>query len=38
MSEMPDHRSSALRIERAFAAPAQAVFDAWTSVEVLRRW
>jgi uncharacterized protein YndB with AHSA1/START domain len=38
MSEMPDHRSPALRIERTFAAPAQAVFDAWTSVEVLRRW
>jgi uncharacterized protein YndB with AHSA1/START domain len=27
-----------LRIERAFQAPAQAVFDAWTSEEVLRRW
>ena len=27
-----------LRIERTFAAPAQAVFDAWTSAEVLRRW
>lgn len=27
-----------LRIERTFAAPAQAVFDAWTSPEVLRRW
>jgi uncharacterized protein YndB with AHSA1/START domain len=27
-----------LRIERTFAAPAQAVFDAWTSEEVLRRW
>ena len=38
MSEMPDDRSAALRIERTFAAPAQAVFDAWTSVEVLRRW
>jgi len=38
MSETPDHGSLALRIERTFAAPAQAVFDAWTSVEVLRRW
>jgi uncharacterized protein YndB with AHSA1/START domain len=38
MSEVPDPRSPALRIERTFAAPAQAVFDAWTSVEVLRRW
>jgi uncharacterized protein YndB with AHSA1/START domain len=27
-----------LLIERTFAAPAQAVFDAWTSEEVLRRW
>lgn len=25
-------------MERVFAAPAAAVFDAWTSVEVLRRW
>ncbi|HET7508376.1 MAG TPA: SRPBCC domain-containing protein [Solirubrobacterales bacterium] len=27
-----------LRIERAFRAPAEAVFEAWTSEEVLRRW
>jgi glutathione S-transferase len=27
-----------LRIERTFHAPAQAVFDAWTSEEVMRRW
>ena len=27
-----------LRIERSFAAPAQAVFDAWTSPEVLQAW
>ena len=27
-----------VRIERTFTAPATAVFDAWTSVEVLRRW
>ena len=27
-----------LRIERTFAAPAAAVFDAWTSEEVMRRW
>ena len=27
-----------LRIERTFAAPIQVVFDAWTSVDVLRRW
>lgn len=30
--------SETLRIERTFQAPAQAVFDAWTSEEVLRRW
>ena len=28
----------ALRLERTFNAPAQAVFDAWTSAEVLKRW
>lgn len=27
-----------LRIERTFNAPAEAVFDAWTSEEVMRRW
>jgi uncharacterized protein YndB with AHSA1/START domain len=27
-----------LRIERTYEAPAAAVFDAWTSEEVLRRW
>jgi uncharacterized protein YndB with AHSA1/START domain len=27
-----------VRIERTFAAPAEDVFDAWTSVEVIRRW
>jgi uncharacterized protein YndB with AHSA1/START domain len=27
-----------LVIERTFRAPAQAVFDAWTNEEVLRRW
>jgi uncharacterized protein YndB with AHSA1/START domain len=27
-----------LRIERIFRAPAAAVFDAWTSVDVLERW
>jgi uncharacterized protein YndB with AHSA1/START domain len=27
-----------LVIERTFQAPAQAVFDAWTSEEVMRRW
>jgi len=27
-----------LRMERTFKAPARAVFDAWTSEEVMRRW
>ena len=27
-----------LRIERTFRAPVEAVFDAWTSEEVIRRW
>jgi uncharacterized protein YndB with AHSA1/START domain len=27
-----------VRIERTFNAPAAAVFDAWTSPEVMRRW
>jgi uncharacterized protein YndB with AHSA1/START domain len=27
-----------LRMERTFQAPAQKVFDAWTSEEVMRRW
>jgi uncharacterized protein YndB with AHSA1/START domain len=29
---------STLRMERTFAAPAQRVFDAFTSEEVIRRW
>lgn len=31
-------RGETLSIERTFRAPAQAVFDAWTSEEVMRRW
>jgi uncharacterized protein YndB with AHSA1/START domain len=27
-----------VRLKRTFAAPAEDVFDAWTSEEVLRRW
>jgi uncharacterized protein YndB with AHSA1/START domain len=27
-----------VRIERTFTAPAEEVFDAWTSPEVMRRW
>ena len=32
---MPGHT---LRMTRTFQAPAEAVFDAWTSEEVMRRW
>lgn len=35
---MTEHRELVLRIERTFDAPIEAVFDAWTSEEVLRRW
>jgi uncharacterized protein YndB with AHSA1/START domain len=31
-------RARTVRIERTFAASAEAVFDAWTSPEVMRRW
>lgn len=34
---MTDDKTT-LRMVRSFEAPAQAVFDAWTNVEVLRRW
>jgi uncharacterized protein YndB with AHSA1/START domain len=27
-----------LKLERTFRAPAEAVFDAWTNEEVMRRW
>jgi uncharacterized protein YndB with AHSA1/START domain len=30
--------TTTLRIERTFGAPAEKVFDAWTSEEVIRRW
>jgi uncharacterized protein YndB with AHSA1/START domain len=30
--------SHTLRMERAFRAPPEKVFDAWTSEEVMRRW
>jgi uncharacterized protein YndB with AHSA1/START domain len=35
---MSDRTSRTLRIERTFDASAQAVFEAWTSEEVMRRW
>jgi uncharacterized protein YndB with AHSA1/START domain len=31
-------RDKTLQMERTYRAPAQAVFDAWTSEEVMRRW
>ena len=35
----PEHTDpTAIRIERTFAAPANEVFEAWTSAELLRRW
>lgn len=34
----PDEPREVIRLERTFDAPAQDVFDAWTSVEVLKRW
>jgi uncharacterized protein YndB with AHSA1/START domain len=35
---MNEHQTRVLRIERAFTAPIQRVFEAWTSDVVLRRW
>jgi uncharacterized protein YndB with AHSA1/START domain len=35
---MDDAGGLELRIERTFDAPAQEIFDAWTSGEVMRRW
>ena len=37
MTSMPPS-GAPLRIERTFAAPPAVVFDAWTSVSVLRLW
>ncbi len=31
-------QKTTLRMERTYRAPAQRVFDAWTSEEVIRRW
>jgi uncharacterized protein YndB with AHSA1/START domain len=38
VSEPAEDGRETLRIERTFDAPAQEVFDAWTSAEWLRRW
>ena len=35
---MTEDSGRVVRIERTFAAPAEDVFDAWTSPEVMRRW
>ena len=35
---MSEQGGYVVRIERTFAASAEAVFDAWTSPEVMRRW
>ena len=35
---MTERLGHVVRIERTFAAPAEDVFDAWTSPEVMRRW
>jgi uncharacterized protein YndB with AHSA1/START domain len=33
-----EESAEVVRIERTFEAPAEEVFDAWTSEEVIRRW
>ena len=35
---MSEDSGQIVRIERTFDAPAEDVFDAWTSPEVIRRW
>ena len=35
---MTEQSGHVVRIERTFAAPAEDVFDAWTSPEVMHRW
>lgn len=37
MTEL-DHEAGTVRVERTFDASPEAVFDAWTNPEVLRRW
>jgi uncharacterized protein YndB with AHSA1/START domain len=38
VSDSGDEDATAIRIVRRFAAPIEAVFGAWTSTELLRRW
>ncbi len=35
---MTEESAQVVRIERTFEAPAEEVFDAWTSAEVIGRW
>ncbi len=35
---VPEEATRVVRIERTFDAPAEDVFDAWTSEEVIARW
>ena len=38
MTDRENEDPMLIRIERTYAAPATAVFEAWTSAELLRRW
>ena len=38
MTDSGEEDATAIRIVRRFAAPIEAVFGAWTSTELLRRW
>jgi uncharacterized protein YndB with AHSA1/START domain len=38
MTDIRTGEATALRLQRTYAAPPEAVFDAWTDPEVLRRW
>jgi uncharacterized protein YndB with AHSA1/START domain len=38
VTDSTPHDPTAIRIQRMFRAPAEVVFTAWTSVEMLRRW
>jgi uncharacterized protein YndB with AHSA1/START domain len=38
MTDSVSRDPAAIRIERTFRAPVEAVFAAWTSAEMLRRW
>jgi uncharacterized protein YndB with AHSA1/START domain len=38
MTNSTDGATTSLRVERTYHAPAQAVFEAWTNPDVMRRW